>query len=185
MQPFIPSLGLSDMIHLGVIIWHKTFGRFISKKLRKKTKIKNLKGLLSAITVCVVAFIICSSAITIVYVSATEEHSSYNLVRNYFKKDSVHSINSIALAEDKPMINCFEKSQGSLVDYLSIIDENYSFENREKIAESVGISPYNGTLGQNQAVLWRLTHDDSDQPKLSLDGSCKDFKGVMVSNKLK
>ncbi len=179
-MPFVPSLGLSVLIHI-LVIWFYKLPQFIGGKYARGAVLKlsmSATGFLGVLTAGAISVLIMSGAISLVHTSVTEEHSTilfvgrqYTELAERFRERNSTIANSeanmiLAGSESvgqvlgQKMIDCeqvFETLAGSygwsLVNYLAMHGYKYSFPDREKLASEFGIMDYRGTRQQNESLL--------------------------------
>ena len=166
MHFLIPSLGLSDIIHISVIIWNKITNRFRNApKMIVLDKPSMIMSFLGGVSIFIVTSITFSIAFSIIYISANEKHSTINLVMNIMKnnnvvEDNISNVVAATIVCDK-VINDQEDivpipTTSSIIDYLEANNQDSSFEYRQTLAIKYGISDYYGDLEQNIELISRI-----------------------------
>ena len=166
-MPLTPFIGLSELIHLFVILTHRIFNRGRTSPalmVRKNTRFMNFG--VSLVIVCVFSFVMVSAGM-LVKASITDEHSSINISEHYigvFSKmlsENVanHPISKIALLSAgecvKPKVSMSDYGY-SVVNYLKSTKQDFSFEARSVLAVANNIEDYFGSSPQNILLLQKI-----------------------------
>ena len=178
-MPLTPYGGLSVLIHLGVILWHKVFSRSATVgglMVRKNTKFMSF--CVTLIIIAVFAFVT-TTATFLVKASVVDQYSSINLTEKFVVATSrmiFHegNINNKTLLAATPIINsevekCLKPQvksadlNNSIVDYLKLNGEDASLEARMLVARSSGVENYIGSGAQNLFLLEKLIDSNTCQ----------------------
>lgn len=160
----------------------RVMGKHMSKKRKGSLKIFRA---ISISTIVIVFLFVVANAAFLVRASIVDKHSSIRFVGNVAGRTiasvrsgstkfalkapnnkkieasvPVHEVSESAVLSDCVEAPLYQdlNYKLSLVDYLKMKDEDSSFEAREKIARSMGMEDYGGTLPENQMILgWFLS----------------------------
>ncbi len=106
-MPFTPFIGLSVLVHIGIILWHKIFdvtSNFRALTVQKATR--TLRFGISTIIVLIFAVIL-TSAIGLVRAGVNDKYSNINLVEQfvgYVQNYNFHDSTKVVLAQDDKVI---------------------------------------------------------------------------------
>ena len=165
-MPF-PLLGPTTLFHLLVIFFGVLWRLMIPRQWRERlADYFRRRPLLSSAIVATVFAVIFMSATSIVYLTATDNRSTFRVVSAYFEEPvpgielNVASLSSPA-ARIAHLPECTTDSvEQSLLEYLEAEGRNNSFQSRQQLAFAFGITGYSGTSEENAILLQLILKAD-------------------------
>ena len=180
-MPLTPFIGLSLIIHLGIILMYKLFNLYNREGKYKPSLSDKMLRVVGLGIISAVFMVVATNAVILLRASVKDRHSVVHFIENHFIitrhtalaqsiLDSKQKNNSseIGASGKLAVVNCVELFQTeaqaykySVVNYLHSQGYPYSFIERQRLASGFNMIEYRGTTQQNYELLFNLFKKNS------------------------